>query len=78
MKKSTQWDIVGVFGLTLGLGTIILLFGEYLPKWAYDNPSDSFLLLVVSGVEIMFGFMCFIFGFFEGKKEQNHFNPSKR
>lgn len=69
LKKSTQWDIVGIFGLTLGLGTIILLLGEYLPKWAYSNPSQPILLLVVSAIEIIFGLMCFIFGYLESKKE---------
>ena len=70
MKKSTQWDIVGVFGLILGLGIVISLFGEYLPIRFRDTLSDVILWLVVSGIAIIFGFMGFIFGYLEGKKEE--------
>ena len=79
LKRSTQWDIVGVFGLILGLGIVISLFGEYFPIQFRDTPSDYILWVVVSGIAFMFSLMGFIFGFMEGKKEeQRRFNPSKR
>ena len=76
LKKSTQWDIVGVFGLILGLGIVISLFGEYFPIQFRDTPSDYILWVVVSGIAFMFSLMGFIFGYLEGKKEE--FNPSRR
>ena len=79
LKKSTQWDIVGVFALMLGLGIAISLFGGYFPIQFRDTPSDFILWLIVSGLAIMFSFMGFVFGFLEGRKEeQGQFNPSKR
>lgn len=70
LKRSTQWDIVGVFAITLGLGIAISLFGEYLPIQYRDTPSDVILWLIVSGISILFSIMGFIFGFLEGKKEE--------
>ena len=70
LKKSTQWDIVGVFALTLGLGIVISLFGGYFPIQFYDSPSDVILWLIVSGIAILFSLMGFIFGFLEDKKEE--------
>ena len=69
MKRSTQWDILGVFGLVLGLGIVIALFGEYFPKQFRDTPSDYILWLVVTGLGFMFSLMGFIFGYLEGRKE---------
>lgn len=70
LKKSTQWDIVGVFALTLGLGITISLFGEYLPIRYRDTLSDVILWLIVSGISILFSIMGFIFGYLEGRKEE--------
>ena len=70
MKKSTQWDLVGVFGLILGLGIVISLFGEYLPIRFRDTLADAVLWLVVSGIAFIFGFMGFVFGYLEGRKEE--------
>ena len=70
MKRSTQWDILGIFALTLGLGIVISLFGKYLPVELRDTPSDYILWVVVSGVNFVFSLMGFIFGYFEGKKEE--------
>ena len=79
LKKSTQWDVFGVFALMLGLGTVICLFGGYFPKQWYSNPSSLILWLIVSGIAVLFSAIGFIFGFLEGKKEeQREFNPSKR
>lgn len=74
-----QWDIVGVFALTLGLGVAICLFGGYFPIQFYDTPSDFILWLIVSGIAILFSLMGFVFGFLENKKEEERqFNPSRR
>jgi len=69
MKRSTQWDFLGVFGLILGLVIVISLFGEYMPIQLRDTPSDYILWVVVSGIAFMFCLMGFIFGYLEGKKE---------
>lgn len=79
LKRSTQWDIVGVFALMLGLGIMVCLFGGYFPKQFYDHPSDIILWLFVSGIAILFSVMGFIFGFLEGRKEApRRYNPSER
>lgn len=70
LRKSTQWDIVGVFGFMLGLGIAVSLFGEYMPIQYRDTRSDYILWIIVGGIGIVFGFMSFIFAYFEGKKEQ--------
>ena len=70
MKRSTQWDIVGVFGLVLGLGIMISLFYEYMPLRFRDTPSDYIMWSIVSGISILFGIVTFIFGYLEAKKEE--------
>ena len=69
MKRSTQWDIVGVIALIIGLSAWVSIFytrglfnlgGTLI--W-FGNP-------FVIGFAVLFGFMCFIFGFFEGNKEK--------
>ena len=79
MKKSMQWDIVGIFALILGLtGIIGLSMGDFnlIPGkltldtflFALTNP---FLIVIC----IAFSFLCFALGFFEGKKEEQK-NPA--
>lgn len=70
MKKSVQWDIVGVFAFILGIGIAISLFGKYLPIRFRDTPSDYILWSIMSGIAILFSFMCFIFGYLESKKQE--------
>ena len=67
MKRSTQWDLVGILGLILGLGIVILLFGRYMPIRFRDAPSDYILWFIVSGFAILFSFLSFIFAYMEGK-----------
>jgi len=78
LKKSTQWDIIGIVALTIGLGAWISIFqGGGFFKIGNVNVWISNPFLIVFAV--VFSFMCFSFGFFEGKKEeQRQFNPSKR
>ena len=72
LKRSTQWDVVGVFGLTLGLGIAFSLFGEYLPLQFRDTFPDVIIWMFVSGISILFSIMGFVFGYLEGKKEEKH------
>ena len=70
LKKSTQWDIVGVFALVMTfVSFFILMFGSgpltgvNKLLFGLGNP----LLIVVF---LLFSFMSFIFGYLEGKKEE--------
>ena len=70
MKRSTQWDIVGVFALVMSFVSFyIFMFGKSdFPLIGLGHP----LLIVVF---LGFGFMCFAFGFYEGKKEEEKITP---
>lgn len=64
MKRSTQWDIVGVFALVMSFVSFyIFMFGKGSLLIGLGNP----LLMVVF---LLFSFMSFAFGFYEGKKEE--------
>jgi len=73
MKKSTQWDLSGIFALFMGFSMLMAFIYGGLTSSAgrkvsmfinlYGNP-------FVGVFAIAFSFMCFIFGFLEGKKEQ--------
>ena len=68
LKKSTQWDIVGIGALLWGLGLLIFLFSPYSHN---VNPHVGFVWLVVSGFSVILGFICLVLGYFEGKKEES-------
>ena len=78
MKRSTQWDIVAVFSLFLGFSMLMAMIYTRLAYSAgrgvstfiefYGNP-------FVAVFAIAFSFMCFIFGYLEGRKEESRQFP---
>ena len=68
LKKSTQWDLVGIFAFVLTfVSFFILMFSAKLTEYNLLLGLGNPLLTVVF---LLFTFMCFIFGFLEGKKEE--------
>jgi hypothetical protein len=69
VKRSTQWDIVGVIALIIALTAFVSdftnegLFNIGGTLMLFGNP-------FVIGFAVLFSFMCFIFGFFEGNREK--------
>lgn len=74
MKRSTQWDISAIFALFVGFSMLMAFIYGGLSSSAgrkvslfinlYGNP-------LVGVFAIAFSFMCFIFGFLEGRKEEH-------
>lgn len=78
LKKSIQWDIVGVFALVMAFVSFFALM--------FSSTSvirNNMLLLGLSNplltvVFVLFAFMSFIFGYFESKKaEEIQFDKSR-
>ena len=65
MKRSTQWDIVGVFALVMSFVSFYFFrFGKA------DSPFIGLGHPLLMVVFLLFSFMSFIFGYLEGKKEE--------
>jgi len=73
LKKSTQWDLVGVFALLLGFS---MLMAFIYSGMAYSAGKRVDIFIEVYGNPFVavfataFSFMSFIFGHLEGKKEE--------
>ena len=64
-----QWDLVGIVALTIGLGAWISVFyggGVFRIGEVHVWLGNPFIIAFA----VLFSFMCFVFGFFEGKKEE--------
>jgi len=75
MKKSVQWDIVGIFALILGLiGTFSFFFLTRIELTRYEFTIDTILVAVRNPVLIAlffaFSLLSFAFGFYEGIQEK--------
>ena len=69
MKKSTQWDLVGVFALVLTfVSFFVLMFSAKLTEYNILLGLGNPLLTVVF---LLFSIMSFIFAYLEGKKEES-------
>jgi hypothetical protein len=70
LKKSTQWDIVGVLGIALGVLFQVLYQllrkGFYIGNIFY-SAEDPTMFVFVSILTSGFGLFCFALGFIEGR-----------
>lgn len=73
MKKSTQWDIIGIFALILSLvGMFSFFFGQF-HLTRYELTVETVLFAMGNPIMIAlfigFCFLSFAFGFYESKKD---------
>jgi hypothetical protein len=71
LKRSTQWDIVGVLGIVLGV--LFQVLYQLLRKGFYIGNTfyyaeDPTMFVFVSIFTVGFGLFCFALGFIEGRK----------
>ena len=81
VKKSTQWDIVGVLALVMALTSLTFLSvtGGYFAvgSWASDPSKVTPMMQILIGFFFAFSFLSFALGYSEGKKTaQDSFRAS--
>jgi hypothetical protein len=72
LKKSTQWDIVGILGIVLGALSLLAYHyfrqGFYIGETFYYSATPE-VYMYLSIFTTGFGFFCFVLGYMEEKRK---------